>query len=87
MRVALGAQRRDVLGLVVGQGMRLTFVGVVIGLAAALALTHLLRALLFEVKPIDPPTFVAVSFLLIAVGGLAVGFPPTVPRGSIRSWR
>src|SRR5205823_5269124 len=50
IRMALGAQRRDVLGLVVGQGMRLALLGVGIGLAAALALSRVLQTLLFEVK-------------------------------------
>ncbi len=75
IRMALGAQRRDVLGLVVCQGMRLALLGVGIGLAAALALSRVLQTLLFEVKPTDPLTFTAVSLALIAVALLACWLP------------
>src|SRR5438093_1401411 len=75
IRMALGAQRRDVLGLVVGQGMRVALLGVGIGLAAALALSRVLQTLLFEVKPTDPLTFTAVSLALIAVALLACWLP------------
>ena len=75
IRMALGAQRRDVLGLVVGQGMRLALLGVGIGLAAALALSRVLQTLLFDVKPTDPLTFTAVSLALIAVALLACWLP------------
>jgi len=75
IRMALGAQRRDMLGLVVGQGMRLALLGVCIGLAAALALSRVLQTLLFDVKPTDPLTFTAVSLALIAVALLACWLP------------
>jgi putative ABC transport system permease protein len=75
VRMALGAQRRDVLGLVVGQGMRLALVGVVLGLLGALALTRVLQSLLYEVKATDPLTFVAVSLLLVLVALLACWLP------------
>ena len=75
IRMALGAQRRDVLGLVVCQGMRLALLGVGIGLAAALALSRVLQTLLFDVKPTDPLTFTAVSLALIAVALLACWLP------------
>ena len=75
VRMALGAQRRDLLSLVVGQGMRLVLLGVGIGLAAALALSRVLQTLLFEVKPTDPFTFAATPLLLAAVALLACWLP------------
>ena len=67
VRMALGAQRRDVLRLIVGDGAKLAFAGIVIGVLGALALTRLMVSLLFEVKPTDPATFAAVAILLGAV--------------------
>ena len=67
IRMALGAKQSDVLKLVVGQGMRLAFIGVGIGLAAALALTRVLATLLFAVGATDPATFVIISALLTGV--------------------
>jgi putative ABC transport system permease protein len=67
IRVALGAQRSDIIRLVVSQGMTLTMVGVIAGVAAALALTRLMTTLLFGVSPTDAPTFTAVAVLLISV--------------------
>jgi putative ABC transport system permease protein len=75
IRLAVGAQRNDVLRLVVGQGFRLALVGLGIGVAGALALTHYLSSLLFGVKPNDPLTFAAVSLLLLAVALLAAYIP------------
>jgi len=75
LRVALGAQSRDVLKLIVGQGLRLTLVGVAIGLASAIALTRLLADLLFGVSATDPTTFVAISLVLIGVAMLACYLP------------
>jgi putative ABC transport system permease protein len=75
IRMALGAHRTDVLRLVVGQGLALICVGVVIGLGAALALTRLLRSLLFGVSATDPFTFVAVALLLAGVALLACWIP------------
>jgi putative ABC transport system permease protein len=75
VRVALGAQRRDVLRLVVGQGMRLALLGIGIGLAAAFALSRVLQALLFEVQPSDPLTYATVPFMLAAVALLACWLP------------
>ncbi len=75
IRMALGAQRTDVLRLVVGQGMRLTLIGVAIGLAAALALTRLMKALLFGVSATDTTTFLVASLLLAGVALLACYLP------------
>jgi putative ABC transport system permease protein len=75
VRMALGAQPRDVRRLVVGQGMRLALLGVGLGLAGALALTRLIRNLLFEVAPFDPPTFVLVAVTLGVVALLACWLP------------
>ncbi|HEX9671723.1 MAG TPA: ABC transporter permease [Thermoanaerobaculia bacterium] len=75
VRMALGAARRDVAGLVLRQGLWMALGGVAIGLAGAFALTRLLRALLFEVSPTDPATFGAVSVVLVAVALLASYLP------------
>jgi putative ABC transport system permease protein len=66
IRVALGAQPRDILGLILGRGTRLTLMGVGVGVAAALLTTRLLRSLLFGVSPMDPLTIASVAVLLIA---------------------
>src|SRR5215510_15138545 len=75
IRLALGAPPRDVLMLVVGQGMRLALAGVGIGLAAAFGLTRLMRGLLFGVGALDPLTFVAVALLLSGVALVACCIP------------
>jgi predicted permease len=75
IRMAVGAQRSDVLRLVVGQGFRLALVGLGIGAAGALALSRYLSSLLYGVKPTDPVTFGAVSLLLLAVALLAAYIP------------
>jgi len=75
IRLALGAQRSDVLGLVVRQGMTLAAIGVVAGLVGAFGLTRVMASLLFNVRPDDPTTYFAVSFLLIAVAFLACYLP------------
>ncbi len=75
IRMALGAERRDVLGLVVRQGLRLTAVGVVLGVAGAWALTRFLTNFLYGVRPTDPATFVLVSLALVTVSILASYIP------------
>jgi putative ABC transport system permease protein len=73
--MALGADRKDVLRLVVGQGFRLVSVGVAIGMATALILTRLMQSLLFGVSATDPATFAAISAALVAVALLASYIP------------
>ena len=75
IRIALGAQTSDVLKLVIGQGMVLTFVGVLAGLAAAYWLTRLMSSLLFGVEATDSVTFAGVSLLLLVVAALACYIP------------
>src|SRR5436309_6821871 len=75
IRVALGAQRRDVLTLVIKQAIRLALLGVVAGLVTALALARLLRNLLFGVGAADPLTFGVVAFVLLSVAFLASFVP------------
>jgi putative ABC transport system permease protein len=75
LRMALGARRRDVLKLVVGQGMKLALAGVASGLLAAVALTRLMEKLLFEVSATDFSTFVLIAVLLIIVALLACWIP------------
>jgi putative ABC transport system permease protein len=75
IRMALGAQQKDVLRLVLGQGARIAFFGVAIGLAAAAGLARLLSNLLFSVSSGDPVTFAAVAILLVAVALLACYIP------------
>ena len=75
VRLALGAAARDVLGLVLREGVRLALVGVGIGLVAALLLTRLMRSMLFGVGITDPATFVLAPLLLVAVALLASWVP------------
>jgi putative ABC transport system permease protein len=75
VRIALGAERGDVLWLVVGEGLRLTVAGVVVGLLAALGLTRLIASLLWGVSAFDPATFAGVAGLLILVALLACYLP------------
>ncbi len=75
IRLALGAQTRDVLRLVISHGMKLTLVGVLTGLGGALALTRLMRTLLFGVSATDLVTFILISLLLTGVSLLACWIP------------
>jgi putative ABC transport system permease protein len=75
IRMALGAQARDVLRMVVAQGLKLITVGIVAGLIGAFALTRIMSSLLFGVSTVDPITFVGVSLLLAVVALLACYIP------------
>jgi len=75
VRMALGAQRRDVLQMILGQGAKMAFLGVGIGLAASLGLTRLMDKILFGVSSRDPLTMVAVGMTLVAVALLACYIP------------
>ncbi len=75
IRIALGAQARDVLLLVLGFGARLAAAGVIMGIAAAIALTRLMENLLFNTSPTDPGTLAAVSVTLVGVALLACYIP------------
>jgi len=75
IRMALGAEKSDVLKMVTGEGITLTLIGVTIGLAGALGLTRFLSGLLYGVKPSDPLTLVTVSALLITVALIACYIP------------
>jgi putative ABC transport system permease protein len=75
IRIALGAQRRDVLLLGLKQGLGLTVLGVVVGIAGAFALTRVLGSLLYGVTPTDPLTFTMVSLLLTGVALIACWIP------------
>ena len=75
VRMALGAQRGNILGLVLKKGMTLTLLGVGIGLVISFALTRLMASLLYEVSAADPITYVAISLLLTAVAFFACYLP------------
>jgi len=73
--VALGAGKRDLLGLIIGQGVKLGLIGVAVGIAGARALTRSLSSLLYGVRPNDPLTFILVSLIVIGVALLASYIP------------
>ena len=75
IRMALGAERGDVLKIVVGQRLRSVLIGTGIGVAASIGLTRLLQTMLFGVKPTDPVTFITVSLVLLVVAWLACYIP------------
>jgi putative ABC transport system permease protein len=75
VRLALGADRKNVLALVVSQGFSMALVGTVVGLAAAAGLSRSLQGLLFGVTPTDPATFTAVVAILLAVALVACSVP------------
>jgi putative ABC transport system permease protein len=75
IRMALGAKTRDVLWLIVRQGLALTLIGVALGLGAALALTRVLQNLLYGVSATDPATFAGIALLLLGVACVASFIP------------
>jgi len=75
LRMAVGARSRDVLKLVIGQGMKLIVIGAVIGLVASLALTRLMTSLLFGVSATDPATFAMIALLMVCVALVACYLP------------
>jgi len=75
VRMALGADQRRVVGLVVSQGLSMVIAGAIAGLVAALALSQFIESLLFGVTPTDPTTFAGVIAALLAVAAIACSFP------------
>jgi putative ABC transport system permease protein len=75
VRMALGAPSKSILGLVVGQGIRLSIAGIVVGLAAAVGLTRLMSSMLVDVGATDPVTFAAVSLLFLGIALVACWIP------------
>jgi ABC-type antimicrobial peptide transport system permease subunit len=75
IRIALGAQQRDVLRLMLGEGMKMALIGVAVGIAVALGLTHLMVNILFGVSATDPLTFLLVATLLVLVALTACWIP------------
>jgi predicted permease len=75
LRLAVGAGKRDVVRMVVQQALRLALIGILIGIPAALALTGVMRTLLFEIEPSDPITFASVAMLLLLTGLAAATIP------------
>jgi putative ABC transport system permease protein len=75
VRIALGAQARDLLRMLIWHGMRLTLIGVALGLSAALALTRVMKNLLFEVSATDSATFALITLLLVMVAFMASYIP------------
>jgi putative ABC transport system permease protein len=75
VRVALGAARRDIFKLVIGEGLNLAILGVVVGLAGAFAGTRLIAGLLYGISAIDAPTFAGVSILIVGVAGFGCYIP------------
>ena len=71
IRMALGAQRGEVVRMVVRKGMEIALAGIAVGLVAALGLTRFMASLLYDVKPNDPPTYALVAIALAATAGLA----------------
>jgi putative ABC transport system permease protein len=75
IRIALGAKPGDVLGMILRQGMGLVLAGLLFGLLASMALTGMMKTLLFDVKPTDPATFVGVSLVLALAALIACYLP------------
>ena len=75
VRLALGAEQRDVLRLVLGRALRIVLAGVIVGIAGAAGVTRVLQRFLFGVTPTDPITFAVVTLLLMTVGLIAAWLP------------
>jgi putative ABC transport system permease protein len=75
IRMAIGAQPRDVFRMILGQGMLLALIGVAVGLLGAFGLTRLMASMLFGVEPTDPATFAGIAVLLSAVALIACYIP------------
>jgi predicted permease len=75
IRMALGANKWDVLAMVVGQGVKMTGIGLGIGMVGALVLTRFFSSMLYGVKPTDPLTFIAVALILIIIALMACSIP------------
>jgi predicted permease len=75
IRVAVGAERRDIFGMIVGEGLKMSAIGLALGLIGSLWLTHLGASLLFDVTATDPLTYVGVSIVLTAVAAAGCYFP------------
>ena len=75
VRVALGAARHEVLGMILGQGLRTALAGIAVGVPGALALTRTMQSLLFDVKPADPLTLLSAAAVLLGVAALACYVP------------
>jgi len=75
LRIALGAQRENVLRMMIGEGMKLALIGVALGLIASFALTRTMKNLLFGVSTTDPLTFLGITLLLAAVALFACWIP------------
>jgi ABC-type antimicrobial peptide transport system permease subunit len=75
IRLALGASRKNIFRIILSQGFRLVLIGLGLGLLGALALTRIIRGLMFGVTPTDPLTFVSVFFLLMLIAMAAGGLP------------
>lgn len=81
IRMSLGALRKDVLRLVLGEGLRVSCVGGLAGIVGAYWASRFLSAFLFEVTPLDPLTYAAATVLLVAVAGLAAYLPAARASG------
>jgi len=75
IRLALGAQRRNILHIVLRQGLGLAIIGAAVGLVCSLIVSHLMTSLLYGVRPTDPLTFASVAFLFLGVAALACYLP------------
>jgi putative ABC transport system permease protein len=75
VRMAIGAQGRDVMAMIVGGGMKLALIGVAIGIAGALALARVVASMLYEVTPFDPVSYAVTATVLLAVAALACYIP------------